>query len=293
MRIKSKSELNFVHIAVLAICPLIMIILNLNDALAVLALTVLSFVLTLFICLVLVKNSNNNLRIFIGAFVASLVVVAYELLARQGIFSAIGREIYFSILSTIILCIDPFYIDTKAKSKYYILKAMRLLLVFATILIVYVSAKEFLTFGRIAGIQLFGHNGYEFFGLIVFDFLLLGLLCAFFVRVSNFISSLYTQRRLVYNKYKTKVRNEKKFLYEHYRRNNLLSSEVVINKVGFKEEEEDFVEDDFDVEEAPQKEKPRKSEIMHKPRRKSKLKVSKEAKVEKLFDRNNKEDKDA
>ncbi len=279
MRIKSKFELNFVHIAVLAICPLLMMASSLEVGATVMLLTVLSFLFSMLVCLAIAKSSSKNTKVFIAAFVSSLVVAAFELLVKNGTFASIGAASYYSILSTIVLSIDIFYIDTKAKSKNYVVKALRLVFVYALILMFFVSLKELLAFGTIGGFRPFlKYFGYEFFQTIIFDFLLLGLLCALANRVAMTFADWAYQRNMVYSKYKAKVRNEKLFLYEQYRRKKVLTSEVVINKVGGEENEE---EDDDD--EPLKKKKVRKSVIKNKPRRKNKLRVSKEAKVEKLF----------
>lgn len=288
MHINSKFELNFVHIAVLAICPLLMTVVNFSAGIAVLFLSVISFVISLLICMVLAKRSSKNIRIFISALVSALVVVVFELMVKNKIVDSIGTASYYSILSTIILCIDAFYIDTKATSKNYLIKVLRLITVYSIILIIYIVIKELLSFGTIGGIKLFNFDGYAFFKTITFDFLLLGLLCALASRFANFLIEISNEKKMVYNKYKAKVRNEKTFIYEYYRRNKLLTSEVIINKMGKDSKEDDERVDGDDDESEKTKEKPtqkQKSVIKHKPRRKLKLRVSKEAKVEKLFDR--------
>lgn len=291
MHIKSKYELNFAHIAILAICPLMLVVKNLNSGIVVMCLTLISFIMSLFVCLILARKSSRNIKIFVSAFVSSFVVAIFELLVKNGIFESIGNISYYSILSTIILCIDSFYIDSNAMTKNYLIKAIRLLFVYSFVLLIYVVIKEILAFGTIAGFRILNFAGYAFFELITFDFLLLGLLSAIVNRISNYIIKTYNENIIVYNKYKVKVRNEKTFLYENYRRKKLLSSDVIMNHVGSskRKEESSYNEENNKSSES------RRSVIKHKPRRKSKLRVSKEARIEKIFDRKgivNKEDVD-
>ena len=287
MRIKSKFELNFVHVAVLAICPLISLTFNFNVGITLMLLSLISFVFSNFICFVLTKNSSKNFKIFITALISSLVVVGYELLAKNGFINSIGAISYYSVLSSIVLCIDSYYINAKGNRNF--LKAMRLLTVYAVIFVIYATLKEILAFGTLSNIKLFKNfAGYEFFRFITFDFVLLGLMCAITDRLCSYIIDVYNDRVMVYNKYKEKIRSEKTFLYENYRRKKLLSSPVTINKIGQNnnDNDEECVEEKIEEEiEHKPKEKPRKSEIKHKPKRKNKLRVSKEAKVEKIFDR--------
>jgi len=295
MRIKSKFELNFVHIAVLAICPLLSVIVDFKSGMTIMFLNIISYLFSMIICLVMTKNANKNLNIFITALIAALVVVGYEMLAKNGYFKSIGPAAYYSILSTIILSIDTFFIDTKSQEVNYFIKAVRLIFVYSIIMSVYFVLKEFLSFGTISGVAIFGYEGFAFFETITFDFLILGLLCALINRITLYFMELHNDSVLVYNKYKTKIRNEKAFLYEKYRRDRLLTSEVIENRVGTKPDDdskEDVERQEEKPVEEPKIKEEKKSVIKHKPRRKNKLKVSKEAKVERLFDRKNENKED-
>ena len=298
MRIKSKFELNFVHIAVLAICPLIVTTVNFYNAFTVLILSLISLVLSSLVCLIIAKNSSKTLRVFIAALVSALVVTGYELLVMNKIFEGSGNVSSFAILSSIVLCVDLFYIDTKV-SKNYLIKIFRLIAVYSFILMLYASLKELFVTGTIGGLKII--NNYvavDFFKMVTFDFLVLGLLCALVDRVVSLLVNLFNDYAMVYNKYKQKIRGEKAFIYEYYRRKKLLTSEVEINEVGKKEDSEDENDENDELEQedkVPNKEEKQKiSEIKHKPKGKSRLRVSKEARLEKMFDRKGeiKEDKE-
>lgn len=289
MHIKSKFELNFVHIAVLAVCPLISVGLSFMQGVTILILSVISFLFAALVNLVIFRKSSRNVKIFVVALVASLIATGYELLAKNGTFSSIGNLAYFSILSALVLSIDLIYVDNNTRSVKFLWKMIRILIVYAFVLTVYCLLKELLSFGTVAGKRPFDFYGYEFFKTITFDFILLGLLCALINRITMLLVEVYTDRKMVYNKYKAKVRNEKAFLYDRYRRQRLLSSEVVINKISTKDEDDENQTTDIDAEQSEkEKDKSRiskKSVIKNKPKTKRKLKVSKEAKVERLFDR--------
>ena len=298
MRIKSKFELNFVHIAVLAICPLIVTTVNFYNAFTVLILSLISLVLSSLVCLIIAKNSSKTLRVFIAALVSALVVTGYELLVMNKIFEGSGNVSSFAILSSIVLCVDLFYIDTKV-SKNYLIKIFRLIAVYSFILMLYASLKELFVTGTIGGLKII--NNYvavDFFKMVTFDFLVLGLLCALVDRVVSLLVNLFNDYAMVYNKYKQKIRGEKAFIYEYYRRKKLLTSEVEINEVGKKEDSEDESDENDELEqedkELKKEEKQKISEIKHKPKGKSRLRVSKEARLEKMFDRKGeiKEDKE-
>ena len=68
---------------------------------------------------------------------------------------------------------------------------------------VYFVLKEFLSFGTISGVAIFGYEGFAFFETITFDFLILGLLCALINRITLYFMELHNDSVLVYNKYKT------------------------------------------------------------------------------------------
>lgn len=285
MQIKSKYELNFVHIAVLAVCSLFAVNLTLNEGLTILLISAISYILSLFICMVAFKKVSRNSQIFITAIITALVILFYQILVENKYLAGMGELVYFSILPTLILSIDSFYLDSKSANTNYFLKIVRLLFVYSFVLILYVSAKELLAFGTINGQKPFKFDGYPFFETVTFDFLLLGLVCAVINRISNLIVELYNEKVMILNKYKTKVRNEKTFLYDYYRRKKLLTSDVITNKVSGGDE---LYEEVVEVSDEPKSSggttgKPKKSVIKHKPRKVSKLKVSKEAKVEQMF----------
>ncbi len=295
MRIKSKFELNFVHVAVLAVCPFMLMANNFQTGMTLMLLSIVSFLLATLFTLIFCKKSSKNIRIFISAIVAALVVVVFEFLAKNGTFNSIGEVSYFSILSTMILCIDSVYVDKKASTTSYILTMIRLVGIYVIVSTIYFLLKEFLAFGTIGGTKIITNfEGYAFFEMITFDLILLGILCALINRISALFIEMHNEKTMVYNKYKMKVRNEKIFIYEHYRRKKLLTSDVEINKINdsASEEDVDTIKEGVDEEESSsgsemEEKQPseKKSEIKNKPRKKSKLKVSKEAKVEKVFDR--------
>lgn len=297
MRIKSKFELNFVHVAVLAVCPFMLMAKNFQTGMTLMLLSITSFLLATLFTLIFCKKSSKNTRIFASAIIAALVVAGFEFLAKNGTFNSIGEVSYFAILSTMILCIDSVYVDKKASTTSYILTMIRLVAIYVIVSTIYFLLKEFLSFGTIGGMKIIASfEGYAFFEMITFDLILLGLLCALINRISALFIEMHNEKTMVYNKYKMKVRNEKMFIYEHYRRKKLLTSDVEINKINdsASEEDVDTIKEDSDpnedeskagdeIEEKQPSEK--KSEIKNKPRKKNKLKVSKEAKVEKVFDR--------
>lgn len=294
MRIKSKNELNFVHVAVLAVCSLISLKMSVNQGLAVLLISAVSYILALFICLLFFKKATRSSQGFVSALIAAFVVFVYQMLVKNNILQDIGMIAYYSILPSMVLSIDSIYLDSKESNTNYFVKIIRLLFVYSLVLVLFVIVKELLAYGTINGEKLFEYEGYKFFENIIFDLLLLGVLSAIINRISNVITELYNEKVLILNKYKTKVRSEKVFLYDNYRRKKLLTSEIITNKVsGGDELFEEIEEVSLNSDKKQTKEtKKQNSTIKHKPKKNKKLKVSKEAKVEQLFKRTGKNEED-
>lgn len=302
MHIKSKFEINFVHIAVLAVCPFMAMLVSFNTGMMIMSLSILSYLLSTLACLLFFKKSSKNVRIFVSAFISALIVVGYEFLVSQNILETLGSAAYFSILSAMVLSIDNNSHESNLSTLSYVLKIVRLLIVYSIVATIYFLLKELLSFGTISGQQfLENFEGYEFFKYITFDLLLLGLLCAIINRIAMLFIELYNDKKMVYNKYKTKIRNEKQFLYDNLRRKKLLTSDIEINHINdektiegddgesalndekfdeINSQEQEIKKAEKSDEKSDKKPNKKKQKI-----KKSHLKVSKEAKIEKVFDR--------
>ena len=299
MHIRTNVELSFIHIVVLAICPLMLIMTSATQALYFISATIACFLISTVICMMFNKYLNNNVKVFLTALISvflitmfNFAVEKYQILGLKETFS----NSYFAVISVIILSIDSIFIHTKANSSSrFFMKYARLIFVFAMLTMIYAIGKEFLAFGTIFEKRPFIYKGYEFFKLITFDFIWLGLICFFAEIIHRKASKRRSEKRITYQKFIKKIRNEKIFQYDNLRRKKLLVSEINTNKIDgdkieeIKEKEDENevvdVEDDA-AEDADSSETPAGGK-----KKKKKMKFSKETKVEKLYDRQSKEGK--
>ena len=299
MHIKSNIELNLVHLATLAICPLLTVLVDAKMGLFFTAATIVCFLSSAFVCFVFNKYLSRTMKIFITALFSTFVVTMINfVLDHFGWFGLVSDDInYFAVLSTIVLSIDIYYIDTKATSNHYFGRVLLCVAVFAVLTLTFAFVKEFLSFGTILSKKLFAFDGIVFFETITFGFIWLGLVCAFVDMIYRAVGRKYKEKVMTYEKYVKQIRDEKAFQYDNLRRKKLLRSEIEIKKIADEEAEEikqkesenkalaEPVEESKTDEEADAETKPKK-----KKKKNKKLKVSKEAKVEKALDKAAKED---
>lgn len=300
MHIKSNIELNLVHLATLAICPLLTVMIDAKFGLFFTASTIICLLVSAFVCLVFNKFLSRTMKVFITAVLSTFVVTLINfVLDKFGFFGIASSDInYFAVLSTIVLSVDIYYIDTKANSNHYLLRVLLCVFVFAILTLVYAFVKEFLSFGTILGKQLFKFTGVEFFSSITFGFIWLGLVCALADVIYRHIGKIYKEKAMVYEKYVKQIRDEKAFQYDNLRRQNLLKTSIEIKKIDDDEAEEieqKANENKAIVEAEDNGDDVTKEDTSKKPKKKKKnkkLKVSKEAKVEKILDQTSKEEEE-
>ena len=294
MHIKSNIELNVVHFAVLAICPLLLVATNAVQAMLYILLTAISFFLAVFLCYIFNKYLSVPVKIFITALLASFVVTIANFILEKSNSALVqaGSVNFYAALSTVILSIDTFYVNTKASSKHYLAKLLNSIVSFAVLLMAYVILTEILGYGTFFGKSIKNFGGIEFFRSITFGLLWLGLICAFAELVYRYINAKQKERKLTYQKFLKQIRNEKAFQYDKLRREKLLTNPIEVNSIGGeKAEEENEKSNDniIDVEDKKEEtEEEPKTAIRKKNRR---FKASHETKVEKVFDRQHREDK--
>lgn len=290
MHIKSNIELNIVHLAVLAVCPLMFITANSTQALFYVVATAVCFLVSVFVCSVFNKYLSQSIKIFITAILSTFLITIFNLLLdKVNILNLKASDSnFYAVLSTIVLCVDIYYIDTKARHKKYFSNIMSAIFTFAMITMVFIVVKEFLSLGTLFEKQLFKFNGYEFFGGVTFNLLWLGLLCALSQLVYRAIKKKTNERKMTYQKFVKKIRNEKVFQYDKLRREKLLTNKIEVNSIGGevaediseKSEENEIVEqkpaeEEMDVTEPSKPEKRKKNKH---------FKASKETKIEKVYD---------
>ena len=294
MHIKTNVEMSFVHIIILAICPLMLVMTNLNQALYYVAATAVCFLISAFVCLVFNKYLSNTVKIFIVAVLSTFLVTVFNYAVET--YKILGLTVqensFFAVITTIVLSADIVYIDTKAKVNNFFSKLLLVVVLYAVLTLTFAAIKEFLAFGTILGKQLFVYKGYEFFKTITFDLILLGLICFVAEFINRAITKRVNEKRVTYQKFIKKIRNEKVFQYDTLRRKKLLISEIDTNRIdGDKIEEIKEKESENEVVEAEEKANPEEEIQPQKPKKKNKkMNFSKETKVEKVYDRQSKED---
>lgn len=291
MHIKSNIEHNVIDVVILAVCPLILIMNNMSSALYYIFATAICFIFSAIICFVLNKFLSKTMKVFITAVLSTFLITIFNYFIQEYGFLGItaSNNNYYAVLSTIVMSIDIYYIDTKASVNNYFLRVLNSIFIYALISIVFVAVKEFLSFGTLFSWKPFKFSGYKFFETATFGFIWLAFLCAISEAIYRTISKHLEQKSMAYAKLLKRVKSERVFQYDSLRRQKLLTSEVEIKYVGddeFKKiveidnRNESFSALNKDNNKSVELEK-RKSVIK---RKKSKLKVSKETKVQHIFD---------
>lgn len=297
MHIKSNIEHNVIDVVILAICPLILIMDNASSALYYIFATAFCFVISAIICLMLNKFLSKTMKVFITAVLSTFLITIFNYLIQE--YSILGLSAsdqnYYAILSTIVMSIDIYYIDIKAAVNNYFVRVLNSILIYAIISLVFVVVKEFLSFGTLFNWKPFAYSGYAFFETVTFSFIWLALLCAVSEIIFRKISKYLEQKNMAYAKLLKQVKNERVFQYDSLRRQKLLASEVEIKYVDNEEFEEIVDKDnkneslaDLDDSNKDEGEQVEKTSTIKK---KSRLKVSKETKVQQVFDKEKKEGK--
>lgn len=302
MHIRTNVELSFIHIVVLAICPLLLVMTTATQALYFVCSTLACFLISSIVCLLFNKFLNNNVKIFITALLSTFIVTMLNFAIEE--YSFLGfkepfENSYFAVISSIILSIDSIFLHTKANSaSRFIIKYFRLMFVYAMLMMIFAIGKEFLALGTVFGKRPFVYQGYAFFKLITFDLIWLGLICFVAEIIHRRASKRRSEKIITYQKYIKKIRNEKVFQYDNLRRKKLLVSEINTNKIdGDKIEEIREKEDENEIVDVEDENTEGETTDADTPagaagkKKKKKMKFSKETKVEKLYDRQSKEDK--
>lgn len=295
MHIKSNIEHIVIDVIIVAICPLVLIMNDAKTALYYVAATAICLLVSAVLCLMLNKYLSKIMKVFITTVLSSFLITVFNYVIKE--YGFLGLEAtdknYYSILSTIVLSIDIYYIEIKAAVNHYFARVLNSIFVFALITMIYIVIKEFLSVGTIFEWKPFKYSGFEFFNTYTFSFILLAMLAAFSSMTFRAINKRLQEKSMAYAKLLKQIKNERIFQYDSLRRQKLLTSEVEIKYVDGDEYEEikdkdnknESLADLVSDEEGEEKERHTEGTIK---KRKSKLKVSKEAKVQHMFERSTK-----
>ena len=126
MHIKSNIEHNVIQIVVLAICPLLMVINNLNQAFFYIISTSVCYFVSAIVCKIFSKYLDSSLKIFVTAVLSTFVMTFLNIVLKNHTIMSIetSDDIYFSVLATICICLDTYFVDKKSETKLYIFKVL-------------------------------------------------------------------------------------------------------------------------------------------------------------------------
>lgn len=291
MHVKTNIEHNIIQIVVIAICPLLLVMENIHQALFFVLATIICFFVSALVCYIFNKFLSRNLKIFITAILSTFIITLINELLKDHSFWGLQADnhCFFAVLSTICLCVDIYFIDTKALVSRYFPKLVSDCLIFAAIAFIYTFFIELFGYGTAFG-KVTSVKGTAFFRSITFKLIWLGIVCIIADALYRIYMKYSDKRRIIYQKYVKRIRDEKEYQYNELRKKKLLTSPVEIKYVnGEKAEEisqkssENASLAEEDVEDKPSEEEKDKEEKPNK-RKRRKVKLSKETKVEKLYD---------
>ena len=149
MHIKTNIEHSSVQIIILAICPLLLVVNTIYQALFFMAGTILCLIVSQIFILLFNKFLNNNVKTMLTALISALLVTAGMILVKEFTDKTLPESSYFIVFSTIILNAEFVYFRNKAVMKHYFFSILKILFIFAIIGFVYATIKEFMAFGTL------------------------------------------------------------------------------------------------------------------------------------------------
>ncbi len=234
MHVKTNIEHNIIQVIVLAICPLLLVVQSATQALFYMLATSICFIISSIVCFVFSKFMSRNVKIFITAILSTFIITIINFLLKDVSLWDLSSSDYhfFAVLTTVCLCIDVYFIETKSVVPHYLPKVFMDSVLFSLLLFIYAFVLEFLSIGTVFGKTIPHYSGNEFFGSITFRFIWLGVLCI----VADAIYRIYMRRtdkkKMTYQKYIKKIRDEKEYQYNELYRKKLLTSDVEIKRIA-------------------------------------------------------------
>lgn len=232
MHIKTNIEHSSVQIIVLAMCPLLLVISSVSDAIFFISGTVLCLIISQLFLLLFNKYLNNNVKAMLTAIISALIVIMASILIKEYTDKVLPDNAYFIIFSTTVLSVEFIYFRNKAVSRHYFLSILYIMFIFSLMMFVYSFVKEFLAYGSIFDKNLFKFSGFKFCQGMIFNLLWLASLCAIFDYFVRLIDKKIETKNMVYQKYVKIIRDEKTFQYDKLRREKLLSNDIEVNRIN-------------------------------------------------------------
>ena len=288
MHVKTNIEHTITQIIILSICPLLLVFNNFKEAIFFAVSTSICFLISAFICMIFNRFLSRNIKIFITALLSTFIITLINELLKAYPFWGLeaNDNFFFAVLSTMCLCVDIYYIETKAVVKHFMLRVLIYCLMFIAIFAVFSVIFEFIAYGTLIGFKVISYSGTPFFQSYIFKFILLGFYGIFVDAMYRAYTKLKYQRRLTYQKYIKKIREEKAFQYDELRRKKLLASPVEIKHISNEKADEITQKisenETIKVEDEAKKEPEEKEEVKKSPKSKKKHKLGVYARVLRL-----------
>ena len=161
MHIKTNIEHSSVQIIVLAICPLLMVVSTINQAIFYMSGTILCLLVSQIFITIFNRFLNNNVKTMLTALISALIVTASMILVKEYTNNVMPETSYFIIFSTVILNAEFVYFRNKAVMKHYFFSILKIIFIYALLGFVYVTIKEFTSFGTLFDYRLLNFDGFE------------------------------------------------------------------------------------------------------------------------------------
>ena len=232
MHLKTNIEHSPVQIIVLAICPLMLAVSSVNDALLMLSGTIICLTVSQLFLTLFNRYLNNDVKTLLTAIISAMLVVVASMLIKEYTEKVLPENAYLMVFSTTILNAEFIYFNNKALKKHYFLNIAKILFIFSVMMVVYSALKEFMAYGSIYGKQWFEFSGFAFCETIIFDLLWLATLCALFDFIVRYIDKKRETKSMIYQKYVRIIRAEKAFQYDKLRREKLLANDIEVNRIN-------------------------------------------------------------
>lgn len=241
MHIKTNIEHNIIQVAVLAICPLLLVLNSVGQALFYILSTSVCFFISAMVCKFYSKQFSRNVKIFVTAVISTFVLTILNFALKKH--TILGLETpedsYYTVLSTICLCLDAYFIDNESETKNYLFTILFDCIVFGVLVLVFTIFVELFSNGSFFGLKIFGgYSGNAFFTGLPFKLILLGTLCVIADYGYRVYQEKKNEKKITLEKYVKKIRDEKYFQYDELRKKKLLVSKIEYKNVNEAQAEE-------------------------------------------------------
>ena len=198
MHLKTNVEHSSVQIIVLAICPFLLAMTSVNDAVFYLSGTAICLIVSQFFLTIFNRYLTNDVKALLTALISAMIITVGSIAVKEFTDKVMPDNSYLIIFSATILNAEFIYFSNKALKKHYFFNIFKNLVIFAVIMCVFAAIKEFMSFGSIFEKQLFKFDGFAFCETIIFDLLLLASLCAVFDYFVRNIEKKLETKHMVY-----------------------------------------------------------------------------------------------